>query len=338
MKIPDSDITIQKLIDQHHSNCQAPPRPHMGCSILGHPCDRYLWLSFRWAVIEKFDGRILRLFRRGQLEESTILQDLRSVGVKVSDRQGMVDFGCHIRGSVDGVITAGVPEAPMKYHVLECKTHSKKSFDDLQKNGVEKSKPQHFIQMQLYMLGLKIDRALYYAICKDTDEIYTERVRLNKELAQKYVDRGKRLVKSDRMPEPLSTDPSWYVCRFCSGHSFCHKSHTTKEVNCRTCCHSTATEQSTWTCAKHDNAEVPVDFQRVGCESHLIHPDLVLWKIIRHNENELTFEIDGKPVRNGEPDAFVFSSREILANPTACANPDNTSEALRDVLDGRVVG
>jgi hypothetical protein len=338
MKIPDSDITIQKLIDQHHSNCQAPPRPHMGCSQLGHPCDRYLWLSFRWAVIEKFDGRILRLFRRGQLEESTILQDLRAVGVKVGDRQGMVDFGCHISGSVDGVITQGVPESPMKYHVLECKTHSKKSFDDLQKNGVEKSKPQHFIQMQLYMLGLKIDRALYYAICKDTDEIYTERVRLNKELAQKYVDRGKRLVQSDRMPEPLSTDPSWYQCKFCPAWDFCHKSHKTNEVNCRTCCHSTATDQSTWTCAKHDNAEVPVDFQRVGCESHLIHPDLVLWKIIRHSENELTFEIDGKPVRNGEPDAFVFSSREILANPTACANPDNTSEALRDVLDGRVVG
>lgn len=338
MKIPDPEITIQKLIDQHHSNCQAPPRPHMGCSILGHPCDRYLWLSFRWAVIEKLDGRILRLFRRGQLEESTILQDLRSIGVKVSDRQGWVNFGCHISGSVDGVITQGVPEAPMKYHVLECKTHSKKSFDDLQKNGVEKSKPQHFIQMQLYMLGLKIDRALYYAICKDTDEIYTERVRLNEELAQKYVDRGKRIVQSDRMPEPLSTDPSWYQCKFCPAWDFCHKSHKTSEVNCRTCCHSTATDQSTWTCAKHNNAEVPVDFQRVGCESHLIHPDLVLWKIIRHSEDELTFEIDGKPVRNGEPDAFVFSSREILANPTACANPDNTSEALRDVLNGRVVG
>lgn len=338
MKIPDPEITIQKLIDQHHSNCQKPPRLHMGCSILGHSCDRYLWLSFRWAVIEKLDGRILRLFRRGQLEETTILQDLRAVGIKVSERQGIVDFGCHISGSVDGVITAGVPESPMKYHVLECKTHSKKSFDDLQKNGVEKSKPQHFIQMQLYMHGLKIDRALYYAICKDTDEIYTERVRLNKELAQKYVDRGKRIVQSDRMPEPLSNDPSWYQCKFCPAWDFCHKSHTTKEVNCRTCCHSTATEQSTWTCAKHDNAEVPVDFQRVGCESHLIHPDLVPWKIIDHNERELTFEIEGKPVRNGEPDAFVFSSREILANPTACANPDNTSETMRDVLDGRIVG
>ena len=72
MKIPDPVNSIENLIDQAHENRQEKPRPHMGCSILGHPCDRYLWLSFRWAVIEKFKGRILRLFRRGQLEENTI--------------------------------------------------------------------------------------------------------------------------------------------------------------------------------------------------------------------------------------------------------------------------
>jgi len=110
------------------------------------------------------------------------------------------------------------------------------------------------------------------------------------------------------------------------------------QVNCRTCCHATATDKSTWTCAKHDDADIPVEFQRTGCESHLLHPDLVPWKILHHTEDELTFEIDGKPMRNGEPDAFVFSSREILANPYLCANPDTTIEAIRDVLNGRVVG
>jgi len=336
-----SQYTIAELIDSHHEAQQEPPRSHMGASMLGHPCDRWLWLSFRWAVVEKFPGRILRLFRRGHMEEVTLVSDLRAIGIdiqKTGKSQSRVNFGSHVSGSVDGVAECGVPFGDGKQYVVEFKTHSKKSFDDLQKNGVEKSKPQHYIQMQLYMLGLKIDRALYYSICKDNDEIYTERVRLNKEIAQRYIDRGKRLVQSDRMPEPMSVDPSWYICKMCAAYDFCHKSHTTKEVNCRTCCHSTATDKSTWTCAKHDDSEIPVDFQRTGCESHLLHPDLVQWKMIDHNENELTFEVDGKPVRNGEPDAFVFSSREILANPSACANPDNTSEAMRDVLNGRVVG
>jgi hypothetical protein len=74
------------------------------------------------------------------------------------------------------------------------------------------------------MLGLKIDRALYYSICKDNDEIYTERVRLNKEIAQKYVDRGKRLVQSDRMPEPMSTNPTYFLCKMCPAYGVvCHR-------------------------------------------------------------------------------------------------------------------
>ena len=36
------------------SMVQELPRTHLGISQVGHPCERYLWLSFRWPVIEKF--------------------------------------------------------------------------------------------------------------------------------------------------------------------------------------------------------------------------------------------------------------------------------------------
>ena len=61
MKIPEPNHSIQALIDKHHESLAEPPRPHMGCSQLGHPCDRWLWLSFRWAIQPQFPGRILRL-------------------------------------------------------------------------------------------------------------------------------------------------------------------------------------------------------------------------------------------------------------------------------------
>jgi len=204
MKIPDSDNSISNLIDRHHESLSEPPRPHMGCSQLGHPCDRWLWLSFRWAVQPKFPGRILRLFRRGQLEESTIVSDLRAIGMDVRGtgrQQSRVEFGAHVSGSIDAIIEYGVPDAPRTRHVAEFKTHSKKSFDDLEKNGVEKSKPEHFVQMQLYMHGTKIDRALYVAVCKNDDRIYTERLRYDHEVAERYIARGRRIALSDRMPE-----------------------------------------------------------------------------------------------------------------------------------------
>ena len=179
MKLP-ANLTLVGSIDKYHADSNELPRTHMGASILGHDCDRYLWLHFRWAVIEQFPGRVRRLFRRGHNEEATIVADLRAVGVDIratSDSQARISFGSHIGGSVDGIIEKGLPESPHKRHIAEFKTHSKKSFDDLERHGVQKLKPMHWAQMQLYMLGTKIDRAAYIAVCKDDDRLYVERVR-----------------------------------------------------------------------------------------------------------------------------------------------------------------
>jgi hypothetical protein len=341
MKIPEPEHSIQALIDKHHEKQAEPPRPHMGCSQLGHPCDRWLWLSFRWAVKPQFPGRILRLFRRGQMEETTIVSDLRAIGmdVRTSRQQARVDFGAHVSGSIDAIIESGVPEAPKKRHVAEFKTHSAKSFADLEKHGVEKSKPEHFVQMQLYMHGTEIDRALYVAVCKDNDSIYTERVRYDKEVAEKFIARGRRLALEDRMPPPISTDPSWYQCKFCDAHEFCHETKTTKHVNCRTCAHSTAKEDSTWRCERHDADGIPVEFQRQACDSHVLHPDLVPWER-KDGLDQWTavYVIEGRDVANGEGDAHVYTSREILANPKMCSLGDEYVESLREQFGGRIVG
>jgi hypothetical protein len=337
MKIPESEYTIQALIDKHHESIMEEPRPHMGASVLGHPCDRWLWLSFRMAVVERFPGRILRLFRRGQDEETKVVSDLRAIGMSVQNtgtNQARVDFGSHVSGSVDGIIEYGVPEAPDTKHILEIKTHAKKSFDNLLKDGVEKSKPMHFVQMQMYMLGMKLDRALYVAVCKDDDRIYTERVKLDKTVAKKGVERGHRIATADRMPPPLSADPTWFECRYCAAHEFCHKTKLTKEVNCRTCSNSTAKEDSTWHCLEYD---VTLDFdnQKAGCEAHILHPDLVPWqhKVMGNDVIWITPEGD---INNGIKSANTFSSREIVANHKVCASPDEFIKSLRKDFGGEI--
>ncbi len=341
MKIPESDHNIQALIDKHHEATAEVPRPHLGASTLGHVCDRWLWLSFRWAVQPEFSGRILRLFRRGHQEEANIISDLRAIGLDVRkvSSQHRVDFGSHVSGSLDAIIDSGVPEAPKTKHVAEFKTHSKKSFDALVKDGVEKSKPEHFVQMQVYMAGTGLDRALYLAVCKDDDRIHTERVKLDKDMANKAIRRGHYITLSDRMPEPISTDASWYHCKFCDAHEFCHSTKTTKHVNCRTCAHSTATKASEWHCAKWD-AVIPVDAQRTGCEGHVLHPDLVAWQR-KDGPDEWTavYVVGGVTVANGDPEQEgVFSSKELLANAAACASGDSFIAEMRKDFGGRIVG
>lgn len=335
MKLPEPMNTISNLIDQFHESKAEKPRGHMGCSLLGHHCDRWLWLNFRWAVREEFEGRILRLFRRGQNEEDIIIRDLRAIGIDIRSSQRRVVFGSHVSGSLDGIIEKGVPEAPKKRHVAEFKTHSKKSFEDLLKNGVEKSKFQHFVQMQVYMHGTDIDRALYLAVCKDDDRIYTERVRYDREVAEKYIKRGKDLALADRMPPPISTDPSWYQCRWCPAHSFCHKAEPTKFANCRTCAHSTAKDNSTWRCERHEADNIPEDFQHEGCDDHVIHPDLVPWDMIASEDGlSVMWKIGDRVIENG---ANGYKSREIVANPEACGDP-MVEEAKDKFPDAEVIG
>tara|TARA_R110000737_G_scaffold342039_1_gene366444 strand:+ start:226 stop:1272 length:1047 start_codon:yes stop_codon:yes gene_type:complete len=339
MKIPEPINSIASLVDEHHSDVGDDPRLHLGGSMLGHPCDRWLWLSFRWAVREKFPGRIRRLFRRGHNEEEIVVADLKAIGLDIGetgDGQRFLNLGKHVGGSVDGIIESGVPGANKTRHILEIKTHNKKSFDDVAKKGVKDSKPIHWSQMQIYLKGTEIDRALYVAVCKDDDRLYTERVKYDDKAAEKLLDRGHRIALAERMPDPISTDASWYQCKFCAAHSFCHKKQLTKEVNCRTCAHSTPEDDGTWSCARWENENIPGDFQKVGCDSHVLHPDLVPWPIKDSNDpHEAVYEIDGADVRNGEGDAFTFSSKELIAGGEACA--DDGVQQVREAFPGAEV-
>ena len=337
MKIPESKNTINNLIDTYHESMQEKPRPHMGCSMLGHSCERWLWLSFRWAVIDKFPGRVLRLFRRGHMEEITIVKDLQAIGIDIRATvasQSRVDFGNHLSGSLDGIIHSGVPEARNTKHLAEFKTASDKKFKEFTKKGLEKANYQYYVQCQVYMRGAALTRALFLVVNKNDDSIYTERVRYDAAVADKYIKRGHRLVSSPRLPEPMSADPSWYECKWCAAYSLCHKGEGTTEVNCRTCAHSTPTEDSEWHCDRHSGA-VPVQFQREGCKSHAIHPDLVpdSWtqKDSPH-EWSAVYDIDGREVINGE-DGHLYS--ELLANLDACLSDDPELEGFKKM--GKVV-
>lgn len=339
MKIPENENTTIALIDKYHEKQNEKPtqRYHLGVSMLGEKCDRKLWISFRWAIKEPFEGRILRLFRRGHNEEATIVSDLRAIGVDIrntTSTQSRVNFGKHVSGSLDGIIESGLPEAPKSRHVAEFKTHSKKSFDDLEKKGLKESKPMHWTQLNTYMYGKDIDRGFYLAVNKDNDSIYTERIELDKSEAIKAIERGQKITMSGRMPVGLSDDETYFECRFCSNHTFCFKTNLTKEVNCRTCAFSTAKEDSMWHCAKWDDV-IPNEAQYIGCDSHVLHPDLVPFEIEpAKDEWHAIYIINGKKVLNGV-DGYLSS--EIVANPNACVEGDKFIDDLRGEFGARII-
>ncbi|MFM2058423.1 MAG: hypothetical protein RLY71_2808 [Pseudomonadota bacterium] len=273
---------IYRLYEQREA-AEGGHRAHLGASLIGHPCARYLWLTFHWVGREAFDGRMLRLFQAGRDFEPRAVAELRAIGCEVheSDEATGQQFrvsahGGHFGGSLDAA-ACGLPEAPRAWHVVEFKTHSAKSFKALMADGVEQAKPQHYAQMQVYMGLTGMDRALYLAENKDTSELYSERVPADPVVFAKLMQHAHLIIESPEPPQRIHDDPAWWQCKFCAFHGQCH-GQVVPEVNCRTCAHSTPEPDgdARWSCARQaaGNA-LSLAEQRAGCRGHRYIPLLL---------------------------------------------------------------
>lgn len=285
-------------------------RDHLGASVLGHKCDRYLWQTFRWVGQKQFDGRMLRLLERGKREESWLVDDLRRLGIKVWDsdpetgQQWRVRWG-HVGGGSDFVLL-GILEAPEVPHLGELKTSNAKQFARMREKGVKQAKPEHYVQMQVYMHGLGLPFALYLVVCKDTDEIYTERVAYDKAFAEAAIARGITIAAMAE-PPPRQDDRDYPPCMLTSADgtqwpcSFFDQCWTggIPSRNCRTCVSSTPLDDGTWRCEFHgkplDGAE-----QRAACSAHLSIPTVVGHQVVTVEGRSIVYQAaDGAVVRDG---------------------------------------
>jgi hypothetical protein len=240
--------TSQDIYKQENS----PHRSHLGASLIGRDCPRELWYTFRWATARKFDGRTLRLFNRGHMEEPRFLAMLLMIGCEVwylddENKQFRISgHGGHFGGGLDTVVR-GVPEAPGETLLGEFKTHGEKSFNQLVTKGVREAKLEHYIQMQIYMGGHKLSAALYLAVNKNTDELYAEIIPYDEAVAEQYKDRAGKIIHSEVPPPKIHPSSSWFQCKFCDHRPVCHFNEL-PDINCRTCGWSQPGPDGTWAC------------------------------------------------------------------------------------------
>lgn len=284
--IPKRKITVDIIDEALESNQEDAHRPHLGGSLVGHKCARHIWYSFRWYKKERFNGRMLRLFDRGHLEEERFGGFLKSAGfdienVKPEKQLRYSMLGGHFSCEVDGFVK-GLPEAPEKQHVLEFKTYSHDSFlkltnlnnaryKQLKNDGgflcdTKLQKKQHYTQMQVGMGMSGVDRALYLAVNKNDDNLAQERVRFSQKFFDSIVERAESIIFNEQLPPRISERPSWFECKFCKFKDICHNDET-PEKNCRTCKYSYATQDGNWFCSKHQD-NIPLEEQR---KEHTCH-------------------------------------------------------------------
>jgi len=260
-------------------------RSHLGASVIGKECERSIFYAWRWVSnnsprgkkhepASKAESRMRRLWNRGHLEEGRFIAMLLAANIAVyqQNEKGtqlqFKAFNGHFSGSCDAVLQ-GVPDLPVGVPCLgEFKTHSDKSFEELKDDGVQKAKPDHYIQMQEYMEHFGLLYALYLAVNKNTEELHAEIVMYDKPVAQHFLERARRIVFADAVPDRIrGANPGFFTCKYmCDFADVCYG--TIKPArNCRTCQHAFAMPDGTWQCAL-DARTLDKEDQQRGCDRY----------------------------------------------------------------------
>jgi len=264
-KLPEQSIESQIIEELNGPTLSKTPRGYLGYSGLGDNCNRKIWYGFRWVVKGGINGRIRRLFQRGHDEEVTIRKEFQRFGADIiDDQKEVIGFEGHVRGHIDGVLvnTKWFNEDIL----IEIKTYNASRFKTLVKKTVKESDYTYYCQMQSYMGGLGLNKALFIATCKNDDHRYIEIVNFNKDVFDMLERKSEEIIVTDNPPEKIGSGQStWFECRFCGFKPICHHSKRVDE-NCRTCKYGTIKPNSIWSCGD-TKEELSVNDQLKGCKN-----------------------------------------------------------------------
>lgn len=247
-------------------------RKHLGISIIGEPCSRRIWYTFRWVKLIEFEARMRRLFQRGHREEPHFEDFLIWAGIQTqtidprTNKQYLLSsVEGHYGGSTDGIgIITWADKLPI---ILEFKTHNKRLFTLLKEKGVKVAQPKHFAQMCGYGYGFEVKYGLYCAVNKDDDDWHFEFLELDLNYGMQLEKKASDIITSKTPPARISDNPAFQACTFCDFKGICHNNEPV-EINCRSCKMSEPIAAAKWKCNRF-NAEIPKNFIEKGCPEHL---------------------------------------------------------------------
>ena len=222
-------------------NASREKRRYLGGSRLGVACERALQLEYADAPVDpgaEFPGRTLRIFEVGHVLEDLAIRWLRLAGFDLYTRGkdgGQFGFSVadgRIHGHLDGVIANAPADLGLAFPMLwECKTMNDKNWRDTVKKGVTVTKPVYAGQIATYQAymeplipGISANPALFTAINKNTQEIWSELVPFDGGLAQRMSDLAVRVIRATEIGEQLpriATEPSYYECKYCAWANRC---------------------------------------------------------------------------------------------------------------------
>jgi hypothetical protein len=311
-KIPLIDPTLEAMYKAIEAEAEAQPSWSRTLGMGNEQeCNRRNAYSFRNAKRERFGYDALFRFDDGHnIEDMTIARLKQIPGVTVLDRDPdtfrqftFKDIDGHSKGKMDGVIH-GLYQAPTKWHVLEIKGVSDKKLGEFraiknkvgEKNALKEWNIVYYKQAQKYMNYSDLDRH-YCVIGSAGGRNYEScRTEYDAAFAIRHIETARRIITDNALPDRISSDPQFYLCKQCTFSGICHGSELPTR-DCRNCIHSSPVENGQWFCdrwmKKLENFE--------SCPAHKFIPDFVAGTPIAADDFSVTYRMkNGGIFKDGE--------------------------------------
>lgn len=255
-------------------------RKHLGASLIGASCKRFLQYTFRWMYYKQHEPRMLRLFQRGHREEPWLWALLRAAGWTIYEfdprtgKQWRVSgIMGHFGGSLDAIGFPPPSYGIQMWMLLECKTNKDgDKFEKLVKDGMRRDKPLHWAQNNVYggmiqvpELGINgISYSAYFNTNKNTDEIYIEVLELDRNVGALEYSKAEFVILNNTLPAKIHPNASFFECKYCDAVDICHKNAPVLR-NCRSCCYAVAIDNGQWFCNGWNN-QLTDEIIQTGCQ------------------------------------------------------------------------
>lgn len=232
----DPTLLAMKLACKKVGNKQTP-RDYLGASLIGNPCSRQIWYSFKNYPKRPFEAETLWNFEDGHRTEDLVAARLRLIdGIELwthkddGSQFGFVALDGKFKGHIDGVIK-GLKQAPKTPHIWENKCSAEKKYNEFQnlkakhgeKNTLKNWNENYYIQAQLYMRYFNIDRHYMTVARAGGRDIDSCRTEYSPEIAEKAIDKANKIISAQIEPQRISENEDYFICRWCDYAEICRK-------------------------------------------------------------------------------------------------------------------
>jgi hypothetical protein len=228
VSISPLSTALNELIE-HVEPREENVRQYLGASSAGSECLRRV--QYDWLVDPQHPTRTRDIFARGHFFEEVSRQHLIRAGFRFAPRERLHFAAADglFRGHADGVLVAGPELSGVRYPaVWEHKCLGSKSWRAIERDGLEKARPEYAAQIWLYQSYLDATAcpALFTATNADTCERLHLLLPFNAEYAQQISDRAVTVIEATRAGELLpriTDDKTDWRCKLCGHRERCWK-------------------------------------------------------------------------------------------------------------------